>query len=62
MSASFDFNGKIVWVTGAGKGIGYHTALAFHQAGAQVIGFDLRFDQPDYPFATQVLDVANAAE
>lgn len=62
MSATFDFSGKIVWVTGAGKGIGYHTALSFHQAGAQVIGFDLRFDQADYPFATQVMDVANTAQ
>ena len=24
-----DFSGKNVWVTGAGKGIGYATALAF---------------------------------
>ncbi len=27
--AGFDFSGKSVWVTGAGKGIGYATALAF---------------------------------
>ncbi|HCX00427.1 MAG TPA: 2,3-dihydro-2,3-dihydroxybenzoate dehydrogenase, partial [Pantoea sp.] len=27
MSQHFDFSGKIVWVTGAGQGIGYHTAL-----------------------------------
>ena len=61
MSACFDFSGKIVWVTGAGKGIGYHTALAFHQAGAQVTGFDLHFGQDDYPFATCQLDVADSA-
>jgi hypothetical protein len=30
-------------VTGAGKGIGYATALAFVEAGAQVTGFDLAF-------------------
>ena len=34
--AGLDFNGKTVWVTGAGKGIGYTTALAFVAAGAQV--------------------------
>ena len=28
-----DFTGKTVWVTGAGKGIGYATALAFVEAG-----------------------------
>ena len=28
-----DFSGKNVWVTGAGKGIGYATALAFVEAG-----------------------------
>ena len=46
----FDFRGQIVWVTGAGKGIGYSTALAFVAAGAQVTGFDLAFDGEDYPF------------
>ncbi len=30
-----DFSGKNVWVTGAGKGIGYATALAFVEAGAK---------------------------
>lgn len=59
MSHSFDFSGKIVWVTGAGQGIGYHTALAFHAAGAQVEGFDLRFNQECYPFTCHTLDVAN---
>ena len=27
-----DFSGKNVWITGAGKGIGYATALAFVEA------------------------------
>ncbi len=39
--AALDFNGQTVWVTGAGKGIGYATALAFVEAGANVTGFDL---------------------
>ena len=60
--AGFDFQGRRVWVTGAGKGIGYATALAFVEAGAEVVGFDLRFDGQDYPFTTEVLDVADAGK
>ncbi|ENG2644272.1 2,3-dihydro-2,3-dihydroxybenzoate dehydrogenase EntA [Salmonella enterica subsp. enterica serovar Banana] len=59
---SFDFSDKTVWVTGAGKGIGYATALAFVDAGARVIGFDREFTQESYPFATEVMDVADAAQ
>ncbi|EQA5671301.1 2,3-dihydro-2,3-dihydroxybenzoate dehydrogenase EntA [Cronobacter malonaticus] len=58
---TLDFQGKNVWVTGAGKGIGYTTALAFAGAGANVTGFDLAFSQADYPFACETLDVADAA-
>jgi NADP-dependent 3-hydroxy acid dehydrogenase YdfG len=32
-----DLTGKIVWITGAGTGIGRATALAFAQAGARVV-------------------------
>jgi nucleoside-diphosphate-sugar epimerase len=42
--AALDFQGQTVWVTGAGKGIGYATALAFVEAGARVSGFDLAFE------------------
>lgn len=59
---SFDFSDKTVWVTGAGKGIGYATALAFVDAGARVIGFDREFTQENYPFATEVMDVADVAQ
>ncbi|EBH8753512.1 2,3-dihydro-2,3-dihydroxybenzoate dehydrogenase EntA [Salmonella enterica subsp. enterica serovar Kua] len=58
----FDFSDKTVWVTGAGKGIGYATALAFVDAGARVIGFDREFTQENYPFTTEVMDVADAAQ
>lgn len=57
-----DFSDKTVWVTGAGKGIGYATALAFVDAGAWVIGFDREFTQESYPFATEVMDVADAGQ
>lgn len=58
--AALDFHGQTVWVTGAGKGIGYATALAFVEAGANVTGFDLGADGEGYPFATEMLDVADA--
>ncbi|EPJ5579847.1 2,3-dihydro-2,3-dihydroxybenzoate dehydrogenase EntA [Citrobacter farmeri] len=58
----FDFRGKTVWVTGAGKGIGYATALAFVEAGAQVTGFDREFALQDYPFTAEVMDVADAGQ
>ncbi|PXM97211.1 2,3-dihydro-2,3-dihydroxybenzoate dehydrogenase [Salmonella enterica] len=57
-----DFSDKTVWVTGAGEWIGYATALAFVDAGARVIGFDREFTQESYPFATGVMDVADAAQ
>ncbi|EBV3392965.1 2,3-dihydro-2,3-dihydroxybenzoate dehydrogenase [Salmonella enterica subsp. enterica serovar Virchow] len=57
-----DFSDKTVWVTGAGKGIGYATALAFVDAGARVIGFDREFTQESYPFATEIIDVADAGQ
>ncbi|MEQ4453218.1 MULTISPECIES: 2,3-dihydro-2,3-dihydroxybenzoate dehydrogenase EntA [Kosakonia] len=60
--ASLDFTGKVVWVTGAGKGIGYATAKAFVEAGAHVTGFDLAFGGTDYPFTCEVLDVADAGQ
>ncbi|QGH62686.1 2,3-dihydro-2,3-dihydroxybenzoate dehydrogenase [Serratia proteamaculans] len=55
-----DFAGKRVWVTGAGAGIGLATALAFVQAGAEVIGFDKHFGEPEYAFRTEVLDIADS--
>lgn len=37
-----EFSGKLVFITGAGSGIGRETALAFAKAGARVIVADLR--------------------
>ncbi len=63
MSVTFDFTDKQVWVTGAGQGIGLATALMFHQAGARVVGLDKTFHAgTDYPFLTQSVDVADAAQ
>ncbi|GAA3904323.1 MULTISPECIES: 2,3-dihydro-2,3-dihydroxybenzoate dehydrogenase [Gibbsiella] len=58
--SQWDFSGKRVWVTGAGAGIGLDTARAFVKAGAQVIGFDRHFGDDDYPFRTELLDIADA--
>ncbi|HEI8866570.1 TPA: 2,3-dihydro-2,3-dihydroxybenzoate dehydrogenase [Serratia odorifera] len=58
--SGWDFNGKRVWVTGAGAGIGLQTALDFVAAGAEVIGFDLRFAEQEYPFRCEVLDIADS--
>ena len=57
-----DFTGKRVWVTGAGQGIGLQVARRFKEAGAEVIGLDRQFAESDYPFRTQLLDVADAAQ
>lgn len=56
------FSHQIVWVTGAGKGIGYHTALAFHHAGAKVTGFDIAWPLNNYPFCTKVMDIAKTEQ
>lgn len=62
MSSPYDFSGRCVWVTGAGRGIGYHTALAFQQAGAHVTGLDLAFPLEEYPFQTETVNVADAQQ
>ncbi|MGV8927583.1 MAG: 2,3-dihydro-2,3-dihydroxybenzoate dehydrogenase [Ewingella sp.] len=60
MSTVWDFSGKQVWVTGAGQGIGLHTALAFQKAGATVIGFDKAFSGKAYSFRTEVMDITDS--
>ncbi|WP_263261270.1 2,3-dihydro-2,3-dihydroxybenzoate dehydrogenase [Pseudomonas entomophila] len=56
---TLDFSGKRVWVTGAGQGIGLHTAMRFQAAGAEVVGLDRQFPEADYPFRTVVMDVTD---
>ena len=46
---AFDFSGKRVWVTGAGRGIGREVAAQFVAAGASVVGLDLAFPEAGYP-------------
>ncbi|WKV50308.1 2,3-dihydro-2,3-dihydroxybenzoate dehydrogenase [Dickeya fangzhongdai] len=61
MSVTLDFSGKQVWVTGAGRGIGYDTACRFADAGATVTGFDRAFSAGEPPFRAIELDISNAA-
>lgn len=64
MTLSGQFDNKVVWVTGAARGIGYAVAMHFHQLGAQVIGLDKDFGGAreagaPYPFSTYDVDIAN---
>jgi 2,3-dihydro-2,3-dihydroxybenzoate dehydrogenase len=62
---AIDFEGKQVWVTGAGRGIGHQVAMMFRQLGARVIGIDRYFESElgcrngkRYPFKTVLLDIS----
>ncbi|WP_229416095.1 2,3-dihydro-2,3-dihydroxybenzoate dehydrogenase [Pseudoduganella armeniaca] len=65
---ALQFEGRQVWVTGAGRGIGHQIALAFRQLGARVVGIDRAFDREEagpagkrYPFKTVCMDVTDRA-
>ena len=58
-----NFQGQSIWVTGAGKGIGYHTAQLFTQLGAMVTGLDQHFDpQQNYLFHCQQVDISDTEQ
>lgn len=58
MIQQYDFTDKIVWVTGAGRGIGYACACSFTELGAKVIGLDCQFDDMQYPFQICLVDLS----
>lgn len=58
---SREFAGQRVWVTGAGRGIGYATAVLFQEAGAEVLGIDIAFDASFYPYETYCLDLSDTS-
>lgn len=60
MNEQMSFNGRSIWVTGAGQGIGRAVAEGFARLGGQVIGFDRTFSERDYGFTTYPLDVSDA--
>lgn len=68
LAPAFRFEGKQVWVTGAGRGIGYQVAMMFRALGARVVGLDKQFDeaglhgQKRYPFRIEQLDIADAQQ
>jgi 3-oxoacyl-[acyl-carrier protein] reductase len=58
---AFDFSGRVVWITGAARGIGFACAQAFVSRGAHVVGFDLAHDDALKSVATPVeLNIADA--
>lgn len=59
---SEEFANKIVWVTGAGQGIGAAIAAQFTALGAQVIGFDRAFHHDSVNIYQQVYCDLNKLE
>ncbi|RUU87464.1 SDR family NAD(P)-dependent oxidoreductase, partial [Mesorhizobium sp. M7A.T.Ca.TU.009.01.3.1] len=53
-------HGKRALITGAASGIGRATALALRDAGATVLGFDLKASEGDIPILA--CDLANEAD
>jgi 2,3-dihydro-2,3-dihydroxybenzoate dehydrogenase len=59
---AFNFTAQVIWVTGAGQGIGKHLATSLSALGATVVGLDKHFQDMDYPYATHIVDLAQPAE
>lgn len=59
---AFEFSGRVVWITGAARGIGLACAEAFHAGGARVVGLDVKPSEPMNAVATSVeVNVGDAA-
>ncbi|MEZ5993677.1 MAG: 3-oxoacyl-ACP reductase FabG [Planctomycetota bacterium] len=52
-----DFTGRVVWITGAARGIGLACAEAFSQRNAQVVGMDLQLTDALKMCATRALEL-----
>ncbi|WP_248827391.1 2,3-dihydro-2,3-dihydroxybenzoate dehydrogenase [Photobacterium ganghwense] len=66
MTFTGQFENKVVWVTGAARGIGHEVAMSFHRLGARVMGLDIDFSAArdegiSHPFATYEVDISDPA-
>jgi 2,3-dihydro-2,3-dihydroxybenzoate dehydrogenase len=59
---SWRFTDQVIWITGAGQGIGRHLATHLSELGATVIGLDKHFPNLTYPYSTHIVDLAQPAE
>src|SRR4051794_14733181 len=55
----FSVDGRVIVVTGAGRGIGAAISAALTRAGARVHGVDLHFDATDHLARATVCDVTD---
>jgi 2-dehydro-3-deoxy-D-gluconate 5-dehydrogenase len=55
----FTVEGRVVIVTGAGRGNGAAIAAGLARAGARVYGLDIRYHSTDYSYQTEICDVTD---